>query len=99
MLVASVSVCAGTDLMGKGAGKWLHQATKGMPERVRKILEEMLVDLAAQAERLQQGTETIAAEAQVNELALVLEAVPGIGLPLALTIVVEIGDIGRFETG
>jgi len=91
-------VCPYTDLMGKGAGKWLHQATKGMPERVGRILEGMLVDLAAQAERLPQVTQTIAAEAQVNELAVLLQTIPGIGPLLALTIVVEIGDIGRFET-
>jgi len=91
-------VCPYTDLTGKGAGKWLHQATKSMPERVRRIWAGMLVDLAAPAERLQQVTETIAGEAQVNELALLLQTVPGIGPLLALTMVVEIGDLGRFET-
>lgn len=91
-------VCPYSDLMGKGAGKWLHQASKALPERVRRILEGMLVDLTAQAERLQQVTEAIAAEAQANVLATLLQTVPGIGPLLALTIVAEIGDIRRFET-
>ena len=80
-------VCPYSDLLGKAAGKWLKQATQGMPERVRRILEGMLVDLAAQAERLQQVTEAIAAEAQANVLATLLQTVPGIGPLLGLTIV------------
>jgi len=91
-------VCPYTDLTGKGAGKWLNQATQGMPERVGRILEGMRADLTAKADHLEQVTELIAGEAQVNELALLLQTVPGIGPLLALTIVVEIGDIGRFET-
>ena len=66
--------------------------------RYGRILAGMLVDLAAQAERLQQVTETIAAEAQANALAVLLQTVPGIGPLLALTMVAEIGDIRRFET-
>jgi transposase len=91
-------VCPYSDLLGKAAGKWLEQAVEVLPERIGMILQGMRSDLAAKAEQLQQVTEVIAAEAQANTLAGLLQTVPGIGPLLALTMVAEIGDIRRFET-
>ncbi len=91
-------VCPYSDLLGEAASKWLGQVVESMPVRLSIILQGMRADLAAKAEQLQKVTEAIAAGAQTNALAALLQTVPGIGPLLALTIVAEIGDIRRFAT-
>lgn len=91
-------VCPYSDLRGKAAVEWLEQVVKTLAPRTSMLLQAMCSDLAAKKAQLQQVTDTIAAEAQANAAAMLLQTVPGIGSLLALTIVAEIGDIKRFAT-
>lgn len=59
----------------------------------------MLADLTAKPDQLERVTEVIVAEAQVKALAPLLQRISGIGPLLALTMVAEISDIMRCDTG
>jgi transposase len=82
-----------------------NEIRKFTVEDLQQLLREDYIVLSAQAnldtivflkQKIQQLEKTIKKKVKLNQAFEQLQTVPGIGLILAMTIMLEVGDIGRF---
>ena len=87
-----------SDPYGKSAQRELQARIAGLPAQARWATEQMLRQLhtlMGQGEQFEQRLEQLVV---VTPEMLLLKSLPGVGVILAATIQLEIGDIGRFPS-
>lgn len=85
-----------SDAYGKKAREELDQRLARLPEQTRWTTRQMLQQLDSLGEQIGQFERRLADLVEVTPEMQWLETMPGVGVILAATIWLEIGDIGRF---
>jgi len=85
-----------SDPYGKSARQELDARLEGLPAETRWATEQMLAQLDTLSEQIQQFEKRLEELVEVTPEMQRLRSLPGVGVILAATIVLEIGDIGRF---
>jgi transposase len=87
--------CPFTDLFGKGGRAWLKQAP--LPGNYQVTTDNYLTLIDTIDSQIEQVTEIIHGIAEHNPAAVLLDEIPGIDYYSALLVVMEVGDIKRFQ--
>jgi transposase len=87
-----------SDPYGKSAREELGKRLEGLPEQTRWATQQMLTQLDALSEQIQQFEKRLEELVEVTPEMQRLETLPGVGVILAATIALEIGEIGRFAS-
>lgn len=85
-----------SDPYGKSAREELETRLAGLPEQTRWATRQMLVQLDSLSEQIRQFEKRLEELVEVTPEMQLLETMPGVGVILAATIALEIGEIGRF---
>lgn len=85
-----------SDPYGKSAREELEQRLAELPEQTRWATQQMLAQLDALSEQIRQFEKRLEELVEITPEMQLLETMPGVGVILAATIALEIGDIGRF---
>jgi transposase len=85
-----------SDPYGKKARQELQQHLQRLPEETRWATEQMLLQLDGLSEQIRQFEKRLEQLVEVTPEMQWLETLPGVGVILAATMVLEIGEIGRF---
>jgi transposase len=87
-----------SDPYGKSARKELEQRLERLPEQTRWATQQMLGQLDILSEQIRQFEKRLEELVEVTPDMQWLETLPGVGVILAATIALEIGEISRFAT-
>lgn len=85
-----------SDAYGKKAREELAQRLAGLPEQTRWSSEQMLRQLDGLGEQIRQFEQRLGELVEATPEMQRLETLPGVGVILAATIWLEIGEVGRF---
>ena len=85
-----------SDAYGKNAREEMEKRLAELPEQTRWATRQMLTQLDALSEQIRQFEKRLEELVDVTPEMQLLETMPGVGVILAATIALEIGDIGRF---
>ena len=85
-----------SDPYGKGAREELEKRLERLPEQTRWATWQMLTQLDALSEQIAQFEKRLEELVEVTPEMQRLDTLPGVGVILAATIALEIGDIARF---
>lgn len=85
-----------SDPYGKGAREELEQRLEGLPDQTRWATEQMLEQLDHLSAQIRQFEKRLEELVEVTPEMQFLETLPGVGVILAATIALEIGEVGRF---
>ena len=85
-----------SDADGKNAREEMEKRLAELPEQTRWATRQMLTQLDALSEQIRQFEKRLEELVDVTPEMQLLETMPGVGVILAATIALEIGDIGRF---
>jgi transposase len=85
-----------SDPYGKGARAELDSRIEPLPEQTRWVTRQMLAQLDGLSEQIRQFEQRLEELVEVTPEMQWLETLPGVGVILAATIALEIGDVGRF---
>jgi transposase len=87
-----------SDPYGKSAREELEQRLERLPEQTRWATQQMLGQLDILSEQIRQFEKRLEELVEVTPEMQWLETLPGVGVILAATIALEIGEISRFAT-
>ena len=87
-----------SDAYGKRAREELHGKLERLPEQTRWATEQMLAELDRLSEQIDQFEKRLESLVEVTPEMQRLESMPGVGVILAATIALEIGEIERFAS-
>ncbi len=87
-----------SDPYGKSAREELEQRLERLPEQTRWVARQMLAQLDALSEQIRQFEKRLEELVEVTSEMQWLLTLPGVGVILAATIALEIGEISRFAT-
>jgi transposase len=87
-----------SDPYGKSAQGELQARIAGLPEQARWATQQMLMQLRALMQQVEQFERRLEERVVVTPEMLRLKSLPGVGVILAATIQLEIGDIRRFPS-
>jgi len=87
-----------SDSYGKKARPELQQRIAQLPPQARWVSEQLLLQLDVVIGQVQQLEQRLAELVRVSPAMQWLQSLPGIGVILAATIALEIGDIARFPS-
>lgn len=85
-----------SDAYGKSARSELQTRIGWLPTQTRWVVEQMLAQLDGLNEQVRQFEQRLGELVEVTPEMQRLESLPGVGVILAATIALEIGEIGRF---
>jgi transposase len=85
-----------SDPYGKSAREELEKRLGALPEQTRWATRQMLAQLDTLSEQIRQFEKRLEELVEVTPEMQLLETMPGVGVILAATIALEIGDIQRF---
>jgi transposase len=85
-----------SDPYGKAAREELEARLERLPEQTRWATRQMLVQLDSLSEQVRQFEKRLEELVEVTPEMQRLETLPGVGVILAATIALEIGDVNRF---
>jgi transposase len=85
-----------SDAYGKSARGELQTRIESLPTQTRWVVQQMLAQLDVLGEQIRQFEQRLKELVEVTPEMQRLESLPGVGEILAATIVLEIGEIGRF---
>ena len=85
-----------SDAYGKNAREEMEKRLAELPEQTRWATRQMLTQLDALSEQIRQFEKRLEELVDVTPEMQLLETMPGVGVILAATIALEIGEIGRF---
>ncbi len=85
-----------SDPYGKRAREELEKRLEGLPEQTRWATRQMLAQLDSLSEQIRQFEKRLEELVEVTPEMQRLETLPGVGVILAATMALEIGEIGRF---
>jgi transposase len=91
-----ISPSGSSDPYGKKGREHLEQSLQRMPEQTRWVAEQMLAQVDGLNEQIRQFEQRLGELVEATPEMQRLETLPGVGVILAATIWLEIGDIGRF---
>jgi transposase len=87
-----------SDPYGKRARKEFEARIKPLPEQTRWVVGQMLVALDGLSVQIREFEERLDELVEVTPEMQWLETLPGVGVILAATIALEVGDVRRFAT-
>jgi transposase len=87
-----------SDPYGKGARAELQARIEPLPEQARWATQQMLAQLDGLSEQIEQFEERLEKLVEVTPEMQRLMSLPGVGVILAATMALEIGEIGRFAS-
>jgi transposase len=87
-----------SDPYGKRARKELEARIKPLPEQTRWVVGQMLVALDGLSVQIREFEQRLDELVEVTPEMQWLETLPGVGVILAATIALEVGDVRRFAT-
>ncbi len=87
-----------SDPYGKGAREELDSRIERLPEQTRWVSRQMLAQLDALGEQIQQFEQRFEELVDITPQMQRLMTLPGIGVILAATVALEIGEIARFPS-
>lgn len=87
-----------SDPYGKGAREELEKRLERLPEQTRWATRQMLAQLDSLSEQVQQFEERLEELVEATPEVRLLMTLPGVGVILAATIALEVGDVGRFPS-
>ena len=87
-----------SDPYGKGARKELASRIERLPEQARWASRQMLAQLDGLSEQIEQFEQRLKELVEITPEMQLLMSLPGIGVILAATVGLEIGEIGRFAS-
>jgi len=87
-----------SDPYGKGARPELQARMERLPEQARWVSQGMLAELDSLGTQIAQFEQRLKALIRVTPEMQRLMSLPGVGVILAATLALEIGDIGRFPS-
>ncbi len=87
-----------SDPYGKGAREELASRIERLPEQARWASRQMLAQLDGLTEQIEQFEQRLKELVEITPEMQLLMSLPGIGVILAATGVLEIGEIGRFAS-
>ncbi len=87
-----------SDPYGKGARKELDRRLAGLPEQTRWVTRHLLVQLDGVSALIDQFEERLEELVELSPAMQWLLTLPGVGVILAATIALEVGDVRRFAT-
>ena len=85
-----------SDAYGKNAREEMEKRLAELPEQTRWATRQMLTQLDSLSEQIRQFEKRLEELVDVTPEMQLLETLPGVGVILAATIALEIGEIGRF---
>jgi len=85
-----------SDAYGKGAREELEQRLERLPEQTRWATRQMLAQLDTLSEQIRQFEKRLEELVKVTPEMQRLMSLPGVGVILAATIALEIGEVSRF---
>ena len=85
-----------SDAYGKSARQEMEKRLAELPEQTRWATRQMLTQLDSLSEQIRQFEKRLEELVDVTPEMQLLETLPGVGVILAATIALEIGEIGRF---
>jgi transposase len=91
-----VAASAYSDPYGKGAREELQRRLAGLPEQTRWATQQMLEQLDGLSQQIGEFEKRLEELVEVSAEMQWLLSLPGVGVILAATIALEIGDIARF---
>jgi transposase len=87
-----------SDPYGKGARAELHRRLERLPQQARWAGRQMLAQLDSLSEQIGQFEQRLEELVEVTPGMQLLMSLPGVGVILAATIQLEIGEVGRFPS-
>ncbi|MFY9529054.1 MAG: IS110 family transposase [Candidatus Acidiferrales bacterium] len=87
-----------SDPYGKGARKELEARIEPLPEQTRWVVRQMLVALDGLSVQIREFEQRLDELVEVTPEMQWLETLPGVGVILAATIALEVGDVRRFAS-
>lgn len=87
-----------SDPYGKKAREGLEQRLARLPEQTRWATQQMLAQLDALSEQIRQFEKRLEELVEITPEMQLLQTMPGVGVILAATMALEIGEIGRFAS-
>jgi transposase len=87
-----------SDPYGKSARKELEKRMEGLPEQTRWVTRQMLGQLDGLSAQIRQFEQRLEELVEVTPEMQGLETLPGVGVILAATIALEVGDVRRFPS-
>jgi transposase len=87
-----------SDAYGKGARAEMNSRLQRLPEQARWVSERMLAQVDGLSEQIGQFEERLEGLIEVTPAMQLLQSLPGVGVVLAATVALEIGEIGRFAS-
>ena len=85
-----------SDAYGKSAREEMEKRLAELPEQPRWATRQMLTQLDSLSEPIRQFEKRLEELVEITPEMQLLETMPGVGVILAATMALEIGDIGRF---
>ncbi len=85
-----------SDAYGKGARAERETRLEGLPEQTRWVTQHMLAQLDGLSEQIQEFEQRLEELVEITPEMQWLMSLPGVGVILAATIALEIGEVGRF---
>ena len=100
LLFHGIRMPEGMTSWSKAHLEWLESSPSGQPQLdlCLALLVQSYREHTAKAKRLQKQIDTLAAASKYAESRELLESVPGIGTLSAMILLLELGDISRFDT-
>jgi len=87
-----------SDAYGKGARAEMNSRLERLPEQARWVSERMLAQVDGLSEQIGQFEERLEGLIEATPAMQLLQSLPGVGVILAATVALEIGEIGRFAS-
>jgi len=87
-----------SDPYGKGARAELAARIESLPEQTRWVTQQMLAQLDGLSEQIRQFERRLEELVEVTPEMQWLMTLPGVGVILAATVALEIGNVGRFPS-
>ncbi len=87
-----------SDAYGKSARKELEARIEPLPEQTRWVVRQMLVSLDGLSVQIREFEQRLDELVEVTPEMQWLETLPGVGVILAATIALEVGDVRRFAS-
>lgn len=87
-----------SDPYGKSAREEMESRLEGLPEQTRWATRQMLLQLDTLSEQIQQFEKRLEKLVEVTPEMQWLMTLPGVGVILAATVALEVGEVGRFPS-
>jgi transposase len=87
-----------SDAYGQGARAEMNSRLERLPEQARWVSERMLAQVDGLSEQIGQFEKRLEGLIEATPAMQLLQSLPGVGVILAATVALEIGEIGRFAS-